>query len=401
MNLTFFKNKVDETFGSVENFAQELGLSKNAIYKWLKTDRLPEDRIVEIVEFLKLSEDELNEFFAIPKTELYFRKVGRDEPCDDELKKQFKALANTFFKLESSSDFVDDGLLSGVTSRSPSSIANYLRALLNIEKDEPAILYKIISELRRHKINLYFIPFQKFGFQLDTNKRKREVAFTARKGSKIIIFLDTGRRIDEANFDVIHELTHIVCNHNPGAHRDEDEKICNDVAEEVVYPRLFLEKNLELLDPFINAKKHSWQRTIELFQNMEVDFDWSPMGLALALRSYGHIKDRSAEFIRLMKIDGFFKKQSAKVGDLYYEAYDPTNYDKLVTFFEKEIQKDKEIYKPIIDLKRAATFEKISPRRFAEIFCIDAGDADELVNSWRLKEEDFEDTQEATNAEEG
>jgi len=71
-----------------------------------------------------------------------------------------------------------------------------------------------------------------------------------------------------------------------------------------------------------------------------------------------------------------------KISDLYFEGFDPNNYDKLIEFFDVDIHRNINLFQPFIKLKDAATFGDITPRRLAEILAIDVGDADELVRYW-------------------
>ena len=385
MNLTFMKAKAEQRFGSVEKFSDVIGVSKVAVYKWLSTSRIPEDRVSQVVEVLKLDETEIDQLFNVPQVKLFFRKVGQTAP-DKEVEDKFRALANTFFKLDANNYAVEKNFIR-VIPESVLSVANHLRTILSLNQNEPASFSRTIVELKRYNVHVFFFPFQKSGQQV-TVKATREVAFTAQKENRIIIFLDTGRTFDEALFDLCHELTHLVCNHESGRHNKEEEKFCNAVASELIYPKRFLETFLPkspLLDNSTGIHKAA-----EAFQMLLSEFEWSPMGLALAFERDGKIAPRSDESRQLMKLQSVYKQGEKTVDELFFESLDVQCFDSLSSFFNKDIQKDREIYKPIIELKKAATFDRVSSRRFGEIFGIDSGDADELVNSWRIQEEELE-----------
>lgn len=112
----------------------------------------------------------------------------------------------------------------------PLLIANYIRKnLLSLSESEPVKLGDILMELKKHNIGVFFMPFNKIGLSFPKTSTNREVAFTAQKGERVIIFVDTNRKIDEVNFDLCHELAHVVLNHTITT--DDEEKLCNKVAQ--------------------------------------------------------------------------------------------------------------------------------------------------------------------------
>src|SRR5690606_36111510 len=95
------------------------------------------------------------------------------------------------------------------------------------------------------------------------------------------------RTIDEINFDLCHELAHVVLGHSVTT--DDEEKLCNKVAQELVYPKAFLEQKKNALAAFTNAGKFTWYIAREKFLELRREFDWCPKGLALSLKDNGFI----------------------------------------------------------------------------------------------------------------
>lgn len=393
LNKEFLQQKILEKFANVEAFASALEVSKQAVYQWLKDKAAPDEkRLFDIVSLLDLNESEIDRLMGIPETVVSFRKKHLSEP-DEDIHLRSIDIAETFFKIDGSSYVVKSGILMGVTGGNASSIADYIRRLVNIEADEPVRFGELLVELRKHNINVFFFPFQKLGLSL-TATNAREVAFTARKGSRAIIFVDTDRTLDEATFDICHELTHLIIDEDNGT---ETERLCNSVAQELVYPTAFLRNHSGALVPFLNAKTYSWSQTVESFSNLEREFDWCPLGLAMTLKEHAMLKANSHEYKRLMALQKTFRKGQKTIGELHFSNFKPDDFDQLVQFFEFEVQKDKELYKPLIRIKDAAAFGRISPRRVSEILNIDTGDADELVRAW-IAEHEIEDGQDDDNA---
>ena len=283
---------------------------------------------------------------------------------------------------------MNDTFVSGVDAKSSSTAAQLIRQNLQMDAGKPVTFGLLLSELKRHNINVFFIPFRRIGLIVST-VANREVAFTARKGDRIIVFVDTERSRDQSTFDLCHELCHILLGHEEPS--KDDERLCNGAAQELIYPKQFFESHKEEMAVFWDAKTHSWNRVNEKFHQMIREFDWSPRGLALALRGYGYIGKDSHEFKRLLSLEKLVRKQHKSMDDLFFSGFNPNDSDQLERFFADDIQKDRNIFRPMIELKDAATFGHLSPRKLAEILGSDSGDTDEIVRSWRTKHEESQD----------
>lgn len=383
MNVEFLNQKIKACFPSVEAFAASLGLSKQSVYNWINQKSvLEEDRLLDIFSALELSEPETEVLLGIPPTQVFFRKRGLQSP-DKGVEERSKDLANTFFKLDGASYVVKDAFVT-VGSKDPVAIASHIRSLLGAEAYKPICFNTLMLELRKHSINVFFLPFRRIGLVL-SESGSREVAFTARKGNRAIIFSDTDRTKDQVTFDICHELSHLILGHETPT--KEEERLCNQVATELIYPRKFFELNSDSIRAFVDAQGHSAFYAAEKFSQLSLEFDWSPMGLAIALKEYGLIKDKSHEQKRLMTLERFLAEKRKTLDQLFYLKFSPEDYQTICEFFDFEIQKEKDLFKPLIELRDAAAFGRISPRRLAEILNIDSGDADELVRSWMKEKE--------------
>jgi hypothetical protein len=384
VNISFLNQKIEEQFKGVDAFAKAIGLTKQAVYSWLRSETMPdESRVFDIVEALSLSEVDIDTLMGIPTTHVAFRTKGLAEPEPD-VKGRSISLAETFFKIDGSSYVVKEGILTGIGESEPAKLVSYIRGLLDIEVDEPLRFEDLLLGLKKYNVNVFFLPFKKLGLSRTTSSR-REVAFVARKGDRVIIFIDTERTIDQATWDICHELSHLIMHNN--ADTPEEERICNQVAKDLIYPTAFFKKHEDVLNVFVSAKKYSSPMMNEIYHRLDREFDWSPMGLALALEGHGYIADQSFEKKRLMMLNSAVMKTRKNIDKIFFSNFDPTNNSKFNRFFNEDIQANKEVFKPLLELRDAATFGKLSPRRLAEILMINSGDADELVRSWMEKQE--------------
>lgn len=387
MNTEFLRKMILERFGKVEAFAEALNISKQSVYNWLNGEHAPEEtRFLDIVAKLELEEEDIEKLLGVPPLQVVFRRTGGLKEASKESIQKGRDLADTFFKIDASSYVIKEGTLTAYISKpDQTEIARQIRQKINIPEDDPVILNDLIYELKKYNLNIFFLPLQKIGLA-EQFKSNREVAFSAIKADRVIVFVDTNRSKDEVLFDVCHELSHLIFDSTEMEKGFDEEGLCNLVAQHLIYPPKFFQKNSKILEIFSDAVKYSWNEWVDVFRRLQQEFDWSPKGLGIALRQYGHIKQSSHEFNRFMSLDKLFKKDRKTLEHLYFNYFAPQDYEKMLKFFTEEVQTDREIYQALVKLRDSAISEKISSRRLAEILNMDSGDVHELINSWQLEQ---------------
>lgn len=386
MNLEFLRSKINDKFGTIENFADQLGLTRASVSRWLNERAEPEeDRIFDIINLLELSEDESDKLLDVAPTQVSFR---RNDMSASEIVtyERAKGIADTFFKINGSQYGVKEFLSIATEQKlSVDLISDFIRTnLLDLKSDEPASLQNVVAQLKKHSINIFFVPFQKLG--LTEQHHSREVAFFVRKGSRAIIFADTERTLDQSLFDICHELAHLVIN-QPSSHDSKVEELCNCVAEALIYPRDFFTKNAVPCTQLLsNLDANSFNDYYELVYDLYQKFDWCPKGLSIALKNYGYIKEGSIEEIFLLEFNNQYKEETRTIDQDYFAELNLNNLDSLIEFYEKHVNRKKDFYKPFVEIKNAAIFGRLSARRLSEVLCIDSGDADEIIKIWTKEE---------------
>ncbi len=368
MNFEFLKNKISQKFSSQEEFAKSLGVTRRTLQNWISKLEVPEDKIFGILNSLDLDEDEENLLLDVPQTQLVFR-TKHTRRAQPQVEVICKKIAESFFKLSSNTYKVSESIPVLQKPYSKEVIVGTIRKILSVEESEPVVLSDVLDRLKIHNMGIVFFPFNKFGIN---------------------------RTTDGVIFDLLHELAHIVCGHLPNDTTEEDEKFCDLVATEIIYPRMFLVKNEKLLDFLVNNGEKKYLDVKEVIRYLVKDFDWSAMGLALSLKSYEYISSNAKSFNRLMQIDNQMKAFNPTLEKMYFENFDIDNYEIIKSFFRNDIYKSKEIYSGFIELKNAAIYGRISASRLSEILGMNIGDVDELIKSWVM-----EDTREVEAHEEG
>lgn len=383
MNIELLKSAITEKFGSQESFATAIGVSRRTLLNWFSSSSIPSDKVFSILSSLDLDETREDALLARPKLEMVFRAKYK-KPTSEENKKKFRELADIFMKLNGNAYTLNEAFPRLASPFNFKTVVSTLRSLLSLKDSEPAKLFDVLERLKEVNVNVIFFPFNKLNLELEENTK--EVAFTAFKEEKILIFLDTNRTFDQSLFDLLHELTHIICNHVPDTTTKEDETFCNSVAQELIYPEMFFLKNERVTSFFVNFSKFQIGPLKEIIRILAKDFDWSPMGIALSLCAQKRITRAGYQFRTLMVIHQQLRDSSKTIAELFFENFDTTNVDKFIEFFSLDIYKSKDIYKGFIELKNGATFGYLSPSKMSELLNVNSGDMDEIVGIWKKED---------------
>jgi len=383
MNIELLKEKISTKFRTQEDFAESIGVARRTLQNWFSSGLVPNDKYFDILDSLDLEESEEEKLLNLPKLQMVFRAKHSIQASNDGAL-LCENIAESFLKLSSTAYQTKDSIPVLQKPFSIETITSTVRSIFSLEESSPVFLNDVLERLKFHNVSTIFFPFDKIG--IDIHKQGREVAFTAVKEGKRIIFLDTNRKVDEVLFDLIHEVTHIVCGHIPETTTEVDEKLCNDVATEIIYPKLFFVKNVKMTEHLKHCSKYPYNQVKEWINLILKDLDWSAMGIALALERYEYFAKSNNSFKRLMGINAQIKKLTQTVDQMYFENFNTDNFEAMLSFFKSDIYKSRDFYNGFIELKNGAIYGHISPSRLAEILRINKGDADELVKKWVMED---------------
>lgn len=379
IDASFLDEMIASKFDSVAAFARELEVEPNAIRQWLKLKTKPEGRrIFQITDALDLDEEQINRLLCIPQTHIEFRKPFLSTP-DSEIEERARRISDTFFNLHPTRHIVQKGTFTKLKSRNSAQLAEHLREALGLRSDEPASLSRTILAAKSLNLSVFFIPFGAFRITSSESKT-RETAFLAERGDAKIIFLDTGASIDRLAFDLCHEIAHLVIDEGFVRDKKKVEKLCNSTAQDLLYPKDYIKGNTDLKEALSSDSALEAEDISRLTSSMRRDFNWSFMGIALAMHSYRFIKRDGYTFKKLMAMDR--RTRSRTIHSLYFSNFDPSDVDTLEQFFIEDIDRSNDYFAAFFILKEAVVSEQVSSRRLAEILSIDSGDADELAQSW-------------------
>lgn len=377
MDAAFLKERVGKVFDRVEDFAAAMSVSRKTVYNWFDGQIPHPSRILKIVDALKLDPQDVDALLGVPQTQVEFRRKGLKE-AEPAIAAAAKSIAETFFKIEADAYRPTDGLLSGVSDKKIEHVVKYLRGVLSLADDEPATLNYVLAQLKKYSLEVYYLPFKRLGLS-GAKTANREVAFTALHEDRAIVFLDAERKFDESTFDLCHELAELVIGFDQDPSDGKEQK-CNEIARELIFPKRFIEANSNRFAIFTKAKGQDVAAAGHLLAQFWREFNWSPVGICLALQSVGLIAKDSPEAKLLFWHQ---KRMNARsILDLYFSRFDSKDFDSLKDFFDIDIQKSADLFRPFIKLRDAATYGSMTSRRLAEMLSIDSGDADELVRHW-------------------
>ena len=263
--------------------AKKLNVSVKSFNRWVNEGYVPSQHVLDISEVLELTDEELHEVFLVPTYRVYFRRRFLGE-VSEEVQKQAVELAKTLFALiylDANTKFYPPNVS---TINDPIEVADQIRKYVGIESFDN--LQGMISILTKQGVEVAIIPFKQLELNVD---EQYEQAFSVSNGSRCVIFLDADSPEKRLIFNLCHELCHLF-RPDPSFSKTE-EKFCNDVAAELVYPKSFFDSHKKSIQTAINQR--SIESIISLINLIKDKLGGEIFGIALRLKSLGYLSQKN------------------------------------------------------------------------------------------------------------
>ncbi|MCK5690912.1 hypothetical protein KAI87_16645 [Myxococcota bacterium] len=358
--------------------AAKLGVNPKSFSRWLNEGHIQSRYLWDLADAIDFSDDELSEILMSPKYRVYFRRKRLAEP-PEAVREAAIDLARAVFGLTHlgpKSKFVPPDL-----SRFDEidEVAAQIRRSLRIDdfNDLPSLL----TRLSERGIEVIILPFKRFELLSDG---ENEAAFSATDGSRFLVFLDTAAPEAALIFNLCHELAHIFRPEH--SHSKEEERFCNDVASELVYPRVFFEKHREEIEERLSDA--SFERIVPLLKVIRHHLGGELFGLTLRLRALGFMSQKNTLHNAILAWAKKTFERSADLQDIH-AGFSASERDALLKFWDEPAIESNPLFRFYALLKNATIDGSISSRRLSEVLDLNLEWADELVYRWRaeLKQE--------------
>jgi len=364
-----------------KTLAERLGENEKSFSRWLTQEEIPSRLVWNFRKELNLKSEEMKILLMVPEFKVFFRRKFLTEVPTD-IKSKAVGWARTFLDLSSlhaSKKFIPMDLSN---EKTPEDISEKIKNLLKIP---PRItLDTLICALREQGVEVAFVPFGLLA-GLDANSETKEDAFSVTDGKRCCIFVDTQLSRDKAPFVIAHELAHLF-RVNKEIDKAE-EKFCNRIAGEIVFPREYFDTNRKLIESVL--VKDNLGLTIHLIDEIKKDIGGEFWGIVLHLKDLEYISPKGKLWGKLNQMGKHLSGSAKTIHSNFFKDFDVLNFEKQKKFWlESDLQSFPE-YIFFSTISRAIQLDKMTPRSFAEIFTMDLSIADEIASilRYRFKEE--------------
>lgn len=376
INRSFFDELLTARSLSQKAVAEQLGENEKSFSRWLNQGQIPSRLIWGLRRTLGLKSEEMKILLMVPEFKVFFRRRFLAEP-PEETKNTAISWAKTFLdlsSLHSSKKFVP---VDYSEQEDPVFVADKIKSLLNIP--ERVTLDTLISALREEGIEVAFVPFSLLN-ACGENAKAKEDAFSVTDGKRSCIFVDTNLSRDKAPFVIAHELAHIF---RSSKNIDKiEERFCNRIAGEIIYPRSFFDKYSSIIRSIIAT--NNLDRVISLIEEIKKDIGGEFWGIVLHLKDLGFLKG-GGFFGKLNQVGKARSESKNTIHTNFFQEFITSDFAKQKDFWlDPDLQSFPE-YVFFNTIKNAIQLDKMTPRAFAEIFAMDLSIADEVASQLRYK----------------
>ena len=353
---------------SLASLEGPLGVSRQAINGWLSKDRIPPRKLSTLANKLNLSAEELEAITSTPKDEtIILFRTNRNVAVPEDVKKNVLEVADDFFLLDDLSVVNRESIDIVLKNECPVSTAKSILKQLNLTHDNISV-NKVITALKRYNIH---ILFYNFGEKFIGAKAQ---AVCVKKGEKQAIFVNSYELVEDVLWRVFHEVCHLFSNHRNVT--ENDEKFCNEVANQILTPNAFFQGNKTLL-----KKRFSQGFAPFLVEEIADELSSSFQGVTIALKKNKIIDDRVSK--HLWKIIHSQKKSKQRV----LHIISPSSGDDPKNFLDNLLKNSNraKFVRLQQSVKVGLILDRISTCRAADFLHVDEMSVQQLTRRWKAQ----------------
>lgn len=372
LNKTAFDLALDKRKISQLELSGKIGANDKSFSRWINDGYIYSKYIWDLTEVLDLDDQELDDILMLPKHKVFFRKKYLEEP-PPEVKQQAIELSKTLFGLtylNSKSHFFPPNL-SKVTSAK--EVADQIRKTCNISSFN--FLKPIVHTLSSQGIEVAIIPFKKLRL---VSPDEYETAFSVTNEQRFLIFLDSSAPEELLIYNLCHELCHLF--RPDHSYSREEETFCNTVADELIYPQSYFDIRKHDIEKIIESK--SQESMLNLLNNLKYELGGGQFSSAIRLKKLGYFSQKDPLHKKIIDLAEANYKSMPNIEDSVFKMYEPSNIKSFKEFWESPDINSNILLRFFFHIRNGAINNSITARKFAELFGVDIGAAEEMFSKW-------------------
>ena len=370
VNSKALRKSISHRQQSLASLEDPLGVSRQAINGWLNKNSIPPRKLSILADTLDLSVEELEEITSTPKDETFILfRTNRNVAVPENVKEGVLSVAEDFFLLDDLSAINREPIDVVLKNECPISAAKSILKQLSLTHGNISI-DKVITALKKYNIHILFYDFgEKF-------VGASAQAVCVRRGNKQAIFVNSHELIEDVLWRVFHEVCHLFSNHTNVT--EDDEKFCNEVANQILTPNSFFQENKAFL-----RKKFSQELGFAPFFVKEIATELSAsfQGVTIALKKNKITDDKVSKY--LWKIFHAQKSKKQRVSCIISPPPDDDPKDFLDNLLE-DLSRAKFSHLQH-SVKMGLILDKISTCRAAELLGVDEMSIQQLTRRWKTQ----------------
>jgi Zn-dependent peptidase ImmA (M78 family) len=373
LNKTAFEQALKKRGFTQVALAEKIGANEKSFSRWINEGYVQTQYLWDLTEELNLTDEELDEILLVPKYRVFFRRkyLGEVPP---EIESRAIELAKTLFGLtylSSNARFCPPN-----TSKlnDPTEVANQIRRYTKIESFVD--LTGLVTSLADQGVEVAVIPFDELKLNSDG---QLETAFSVTDEKRCLIFLDANEPAEALIFNLCHELCHLF---RPDLDFSKnEERFCQAVAAELAYPKAFFDTHKDKINSVLESR--SIEAIVHLLNNIKNHLGGEIFGIVLRLKALGFLSQKDPIHQRIVSFGEASNKKLPKVKETLFVDFMTSNRNAFIKFWNRPDINSNTLFRFFFHIKNGATDESVSSRKFAELFGIKIGLADEMIHKWR------------------
>ncbi len=386
----FLASLIEKRGESINSLAIKLGVTPQAMNNWRVSNEIPTKRVSQLADMFQLTSREIELLLSLDPLNFEYRtKAGADlsgSRVSEYIRVRTETIYERFFSDNDHDHDRDHDNIYDLTNLRKNieqagnnhlAIAKFIRSEFTIPDYRPLGDINLGSLVGRLKIKAYFLPFNAIGLIKDGDTIQTAILY--KKKNKFVILVDSDRMIDEAHFDRLHEMMHIVFDSvHLKLNVNELESLIDRVCGELIYPQNYIierffdgdQNSRPIKNKAVLAEKF-WE------DSLDQTFALSPKGLAIAIKDCS-LANTNTELFKYLVTDlhlEFRKKciSYSKLGDMNFDFSNRVELLKFYNHINSDLKRAK--YPLFQKIKNDVLNEYLSVGDFADTFGLKLEDA--------------------------